>query len=453
MYLLQCLSPEYGSDARTLSIYYGSSFRRPAMRLNPMDVDQGALLVVDDNEMNRDMLSRRLQRKGYAVTVAADGRQALNLIGTTPFDLVLLDIMMPDINGLEVLQQVRQAHAATALPIIMVTAKDQSEDIVQALKFGASDYVTKPLDFPVVHARIETQLALKRAVDQIYRLEKNLARRNEELEAANADLAEANKRMRLDLEAAAKVQKALLPAASREVLRPEIAWAFRPCDKLAGDLLNVVQLDDNHVGLYVLDVVGHGVASALLSVMVSRLMAPNPSASSLLCQRGDGVDKPRLVPPVEVAVQLSNVFPWDPVTQQFFTLLYGILTLDTQEFRFVSAGHPGPVHLCRGEKATPMQVSGFPIGLGETSFGEYVVNLKVGDRLYLYSDGLTDVMNERREHFGMDNLLRSIEVHRTLGIHENVTALMHDVEVWCGQAPPHDDISLLAFEIAHISSP
>src|SRR5437764_262652 len=107
-----------------------------------MDAGLVSLLVVDDNEMNRDMLSRRLQRKGYAVTLAGDGREALDKIGATRFDLVLLDVMMPDINGLEVLKRVRETHPATALPIIMVTAKDQSEDIVEALKLGASDYVT-----------------------------------------------------------------------------------------------------------------------------------------------------------------------------------------------------------------------------------------------------------------------------------------------------------------------
>ena len=143
-----------------------------------MDTAQGSLLVVDDNEMNRDMLARRLARRGYTVTVAEDGYQALALIEAQQFDVVLLDIMMPGISGLDVLKTLRQRYAVADLPVIMATAKDQSEDIVAALQLGANDYVTKPLDFPVVLARTQTQLALKRAMQEIQRLAAQLELRN-----------------------------------------------------------------------------------------------------------------------------------------------------------------------------------------------------------------------------------------------------------------------------------
>ena len=119
------------------------------------------LLVVDDNEMNRDLLSRRLERKGYRVLTAADGMQALEAVSTTAVDLVLLDVMMPGITGLDVLRAVREKRSPIELPIIMVTAKDESSDIVQAFQMGANDYVTKPIDFPVVLARVQTQLRMK----------------------------------------------------------------------------------------------------------------------------------------------------------------------------------------------------------------------------------------------------------------------------------------------------
>lgn len=122
-----------------------------------------SVLVVDDEEMNRDMLSRRLELEGYSPTLAGDGREALDLIDKNPFDLVLLDIMMPEISGLQVLSQVRQSRPADDLPVIMVTAKTQSEDLVEAFNLGANDYVTKPIDFPVAVARIKTQLSSKRA--------------------------------------------------------------------------------------------------------------------------------------------------------------------------------------------------------------------------------------------------------------------------------------------------
>jgi len=135
-----------------------------------MTVSQGSLLVVDDDAMNRDMLSRRLARHGYTVAVAEDGEQALKMIEGQKFDLVLLDIMMPGVSGLQVLENLRRRNSMADLPVIMATAKDESSDIVQALKLGANDYVTKPLDFPVVLARTESQLALKRAREEIQRL-------------------------------------------------------------------------------------------------------------------------------------------------------------------------------------------------------------------------------------------------------------------------------------------
>ena len=151
----------------------------------PGNTDPGVdrLLVVDDNEMNRDMLSRRLKSKGYVVEMAEDGQQALDMLGKDPFDLVLLDIMMPGISGIDVLRTVRQTRSRADLPIIMATAKDQSDDIVEALKLGANDYVTKPIDFPVCLARVQSQLALKRAQDQVKRLNAGLARRNDLIKA------------------------------------------------------------------------------------------------------------------------------------------------------------------------------------------------------------------------------------------------------------------------------
>lgn len=124
--------------------------------------DFGLLLIVDDNEMNLDMLSRRLERKGYTVIAVDSGAKALALVEEQRFDLVVLDIMMPEMNGLDVLKIARERHSIADLPIIMATAKDQSTDVVEAFKLGANDYVTKPLDFPVVLARIQLHLRLKR---------------------------------------------------------------------------------------------------------------------------------------------------------------------------------------------------------------------------------------------------------------------------------------------------
>jgi len=141
-------------------------------------VEPAHLLVVDDNAENRDMLSRRLRSQGFTIAVAESGPEALRLLEEIPFDLVLLDVVMPGMSGLDVLRDLRPRHAAADLPVIMATARDDSNDVVTALRLGANDYVTKPLDFPVVLARVATQLTLSRAKARISTLARDLEVRN-----------------------------------------------------------------------------------------------------------------------------------------------------------------------------------------------------------------------------------------------------------------------------------
>ncbi len=125
------------------------------------------ILVVDDEEMNRDMLCRRLERKGFQTRSAVDGFEALELIEQTDFDLVLLDVMMPKLSGLEVLHTIRKTQSPLKLPVVVATAKAETEDILQALKLGANDYITKPINFDVALARVQNVLTVKfAAADQ-----------------------------------------------------------------------------------------------------------------------------------------------------------------------------------------------------------------------------------------------------------------------------------------------
>jgi len=133
------------------------------------------LLIVDDNEMNRDMLARRLARKGYVIGLAESAKELLPRVKEDGIDLVLLDIEMPEVTGLDALQSLREAYSPIELPIIMVTAKNQSDDIVKALEMGANDYLTKPIDFPVALARISTQLAHKKAQEALRESEERYA--------------------------------------------------------------------------------------------------------------------------------------------------------------------------------------------------------------------------------------------------------------------------------------
>jgi diguanylate cyclase (GGDEF)-like protein/PAS domain S-box-containing protein len=138
-------------------------------------IPPASLLVVDDNEANRDVLSRRLRQRGYSVTVAADGAEAIACVEAGAFDLILLDVEMPGISGLEVLARLRATRSQTELPVIMVTARSAGNDVVEALRLGANDYVTKPIDFAVAVARVATHLAYKRAVEGLRESEERYA--------------------------------------------------------------------------------------------------------------------------------------------------------------------------------------------------------------------------------------------------------------------------------------
>lgn len=125
-------------------------------------VDDGAhILVVDDVAVNREILKRRLIRRGFRITEASGGREALEIIDSQAIDLVLLDIMMPDIDGLEVVRTVRKTRTTRDLPIIMVSAKSFSEDVTQCIDLGANDYVTKPVDFDATLELIRRELEQK----------------------------------------------------------------------------------------------------------------------------------------------------------------------------------------------------------------------------------------------------------------------------------------------------
>jgi CheY-like chemotaxis protein len=125
--------------------------------------DPPTILVVDDLPANRDLMGRRLERSGFRVLSASSGREALEVLRTSPVDLVLLDIMMPGMTGLDVLRSVRATRSTASLPVVMVTAKTDSEDVVEALSLGANDYVTKPVDYPVALARIRAHLRMREA--------------------------------------------------------------------------------------------------------------------------------------------------------------------------------------------------------------------------------------------------------------------------------------------------
>jgi sigma-B regulation protein RsbU (phosphoserine phosphatase) len=314
-----------------------------------MKTESGSLLVVEDHPVTGDLLARWLQDHGHTVALCQDGNRAIEMVAAGHFDLVLLDVGMPGADGFAVLRALRVSHPAITLPVIMATAYGQSEMIVRALELGANDYVTKPYDLPVLLARVHAQLSAKRLVEQKAQLERALAERNKELEIANQHMKE-------DLEAAARIQEALLPPAGMEIPGLRLAWAFRPCEHIGGDTFNVFALDDDHIGLYLLDVSGHGVPAALLSVHLSLILSPPRDPSSFLV-RADGPAAGSPASPADIVESLNRRFAWKS-TDRYFTMFYGVLNTRSGELRFACAPRTCPPSSAAGFCRPPARRSG-----------------------------------------------------------------------------------------------
>lgn len=394
--------------------------------MGDVNYQDARVLVVDDNEMNRDILARRLSRIGLNVDTAEDGNTGLDKILTGEYNLIMLDIMMPDIDGIEVLKRTREFFSKTELPVIMATAKDEGADLAEALSLGANDYVTKPLDFKVVRARVDNVLGYTQAANE---------------------LSVANERMRNDLEAAARVQQSLLPDEHVDVEGAEFMWHYRPCDELAGDGLNVFKCDDENVAMYVMDVSGHGVAAALLSVSVTHHLSQliGSSDESAQCD----MTAENVVSPAWLASNLNALFPMQSVGRHYFTFVYGVLNVKTRQFCFVSAGSPGPLVVHADGTSEVHDVPAVPIGMfPDSEYIDTVIQLQQGDRLYLHSDGLYEERHpETREEFGRDRMQQALCAAAGAPFIVSLDKLLQSVIDWHGSEALSDDVAVMAVSV------
>jgi sigma-B regulation protein RsbU (phosphoserine phosphatase) len=265
---------------------------------------------------------------------------------------------------------------------------------------------------------------------------------------ANRQLEIANRRMKRDLDAAARIQQSLLPDKAPQSRNIRFSWVFQPCDELAGDTLNVVPLDGKRFAVYTVDVSGHGVRASLLSVTLShwfsRLLQGSASPGAPAEANGESS-----LAPVEVAEELNRQFQMDIENAQYFTMCYGIIDAEAREFRYVTAGNP-PLIVARSNGTTEvLAIEGFPVGIIEQpKYAEQVINLNPGDRVFLYTDGVVEAEDEQENMYGTGGLAAEILKGGELSLDDCVELVMESVRSWTGPRDLLDDVSILAFELS-----
>ena len=383
------------------------------------------ILLADDDPIFRHIVRNHLKDSGYDLTVTESGEEAWETFQSGLFDLVISDWIMPGMDGPELVRRIRQSDQSDRVYIVMLTGRAETDDLVTGLQAGADDFLGKPVDPGELRARL-------RAAERVITLERRLSRQNGELRLAND-------RMKQDLDSAAKVQQALLPSVPPDTERFDFAWKYRPCDELAGDTLNVFPLDHRYIGLYVLDVSGHGVPAALLCVTLSRLLSPGTHSDSMLyTKRG------KIAEPAEVLERLSSRFQMDIRAPQFFTIFYGVLDTQNGRLTYSSGGHPEGFLLRQKQTAARLTCTGTPVGIfQDAQYEQKSVDLQPHERLFLFSDGLFEARNQTGECFGLERLMSQFEQSRGDELQSSIDQTSQAVIDWSAPAPPADDISVL----------
>jgi len=375
-----------------------------AMRKQPL------ILIVEDNAASLDILKARLTANNYDVIAASDGLEGLTQAKEQLPDLILLDIMMPIMDGLEVCRRIKSDSSLPFMPIILITAKTDSKDVIAGLDAGGDEYLAKPVDHRSLVARVKSMLRIKELHDMVL---------------------EQSEQLKLQLKTATKVQSLFWPKIPELPERLNI-WALsEPASYVGGDLYDIIPLPDKSVLAYVADISGKGVAAALIMAALSTkirteallhddinhlLQAVNQSMYSLTSDEG-----------YFATIVLIRYFP------------------PTSRIQFIRAGHPIPLWIVDGDLQAVEPLKGISLGvIKDVSYKLQEIRLAPGDSFLLFSDGVIEAENDTQELFGDDRLTDCI---RSLEGPPWGKKIVKAVEAWRGEAEVNDDLTVL--EIWH----
>lgn len=321
------------------------------------------LLVVDDNPANRDLLTRRLQRQGHLVDAVEGGRQALDALRGAEFDLVLLDITMPEMDGYEVLARLKADDHLKHIPVVMVSALDEIESVVRCLGLGADDYLPKPFDPVLLRARVESSLAKKRLHDAERSYRQALER---------------------EMEIGRRIQAGFLPRTPSAVDGWSIGARFRPARQVAGDFYDLFPLAGGGIALVIADVCDKGVGAALYMALFRTLIRAVASQDG----HRDGADALRAA----ARTTSDYIATVHGDANMFATAFLAALEPASGTIAYVNAGHDAPMIARAGGTAIDRLMPTAPaLGLlpGQ-AFEVRTQRVEAGDLLFAFTDGLTE---------------------------------------------------------------
>jgi len=379
------------------------------------------VLAVDDTPENLDVVKGILVPE-YTVKVAVNGKMALKIAQAQPPDLILLDIMMPEMDGYEVCRQLKSNPQTRNIPVIFLTAKDQTQDEAKGFELGAADYILKPVSPPILEARVKTHLTLKQHMD--------------DLQKAYGIIKTQKERMQEELDVGRNIQMSLVPQKfpafpDREEF--DVYATLQPAREVGGDLYDFYLLDKDRLCFCIGDVSGKGVPAALFMAMTKTLIksraADDCSTASII---------------THVNEELSR----DNPSSMFVTVFAAILNIGTGELTYTNAGHNPPYLIRKQGSSESLAERHGPIvaAMPDMIYVEDTIQLKRGDILTLSTDGVTEAMDESNNLFSDDRLERLLREGDLPGAEETVEAIMAGVGDFVGEAEQSDDITILSLQ-------
>lgn len=392
------------------------------------------ILIADADADHRRSLVSMLEADGHDVIEAATSIAAWAALEHGGVRVVLADADSPVIGALPLVRRLRAAALHPYTWVTLLMPRQSPLDVLPGLEAGADDFLPQPVRADELRARL-------RGAQRVLALEAELADRTERLSRALRDAER-------DLDAAAQMQRALLPPTAPTLPGLRAAWRFAPCRGVAGDVVGAHALGEEGAAFYLVDVAGHGVPAAMLAFTLSRMLVPGRHGAAFALEGEASHAGSLLASPAELLASLNDHFPDDGENTRYFTVVYGVWDPGRRVARVAQAGHPAPI-VQRGAALLPLVAEGQPIGLfPNTVYDELEIELQPEERLFLYSDGVTEARNASGEAFGLPRLLDVLRRTRGAPLPEVASQVEAALAEWHEDTEPRDDITFLALEAA-----